>query len=92
LGIGRDLESKSAIYFKAILFIVVLILSTIINLSETRLEYRIASLALAVWSVCRLYYFMFYVIENYVDKTYRFSGIYSFLRYLLKKDNSGRNM
>jgi hypothetical protein len=49
-------------------------------------------LAIAVWSFCRFYYFAFYVIEHYVDSTYRFSGIWDFFGYLLtKKGNHKRD-
>jgi hypothetical protein len=41
-------------------------------------------LVLAIWSFCRLYYFAFYVIEKYVDPGYKFSGIFSFLKYLIR--------
>jgi len=41
-------------------------------------------LTLAVWCFCRFYYFAFYVIERYVDPSYRFSGLLSFARYLLE--------
>jgi len=39
----------------------------------------------AVWSFCRFYYFAFYVIEHYVDPQFRFSGLLSFLRYLVHR-------
>jgi hypothetical protein len=39
----------------------------------------------AVWSFCRFYYFAFYVMEHYVDPSYRFSGLVSFARYLIQK-------
>jgi len=42
-------------------------------------------LAVAVWAFCRWYYFMFYVIEHYVDPTFKFAGLGSFLRYLRGK-------
>jgi len=42
-------------------------------------------LLLAVWSFCRFYYFAFYVIEHYIDPNYRFSGLLSFLRHLLRR-------
>ncbi|HTR41410.1 MAG TPA: hypothetical protein VMH87_07310 [Pseudomonadales bacterium] len=42
-------------------------------------------LALAIWSFCRLYYFAFYVIEKYVDPGYKFSGLMSFVKYLLQR-------
>jgi hypothetical protein len=45
--------------------------------------------ALAVWSFCRFYYFAFYVIEHYVDPSYRFSGLLSFIRYLLENKRQG---
>jgi hypothetical protein len=31
------------------------------------------------------YYFAFYVIEHYVDPGYRFAGLWSFVRYVLRK-------
>lgn len=42
-------------------------------------------LAVAVWCFARFYYFMFYVIEHYVDPGYRFAGVWSFARYLMRR-------
>lgn len=42
-------------------------------------------LAIALWAGARWYYFMFYAIEKYVDPTYRFAGLGSFLRFLFSK-------
>lgn len=39
-------------------------------------------LLITVWSFCRFYYFAFYVIQHYVDPTYYFSGLTSFLQYV----------
>lgn len=44
-------------------------------------------LALAIWCFCRFYYFAFYVIEKYVDPGFKFSGLWSFARYLLGRRN-----
>ena len=41
-------------------------------------------LAVAVWSFARAYYFAFYVIEHYIDPSYRFAGLVSLLRYLAR--------
>jgi hypothetical protein len=47
-------------------------------------------LTIAVWCFCRFYYFAFYVIERYVDPSYRFSGLWSFAMYLLsRRDRRG---
>jgi len=40
-------------------------------------------MAIAVWSFCRFYYFGFYVLERYVDPSYKFSGLISMARYVL---------
>ena len=53
------------------------------------LALTLAVLALAVWCFCRFYYFAFYVIEHYVDPGYRFSGLGSFVGYLLSKRRRG---
>jgi hypothetical protein len=39
-------------------------------------------LAITVWCFCRAYYFAFYVIQHYVDPTFKFAGLGAFVRYL----------
>lgn len=49
-------------------------------------SWRVALLlGVCVWSLCRFYYFAFYVIEHYVDPEYRFSGLSDFARYAVQK-------
>ena len=45
-------------------------------------------LLLAIWGFCRAYYFAFYVIQNYIDPTYKFSGLIDFAKYSIKKGKS----
>ncbi|AIE85197.1 hypothetical protein OP10G_1829 [Fimbriimonas ginsengisoli Gsoil 348] len=47
-----------------------------------------ALLGIALWSFCRWYYFMFYVVEHYVDPAFRFAGLGSFLAYLWRRKKS----
>lgn len=42
-------------------------------------------LGIAIWAAARAYYFAFYVVEHYADPGYRFAGLWSFVRYLLRK-------
>jgi hypothetical protein len=42
-------------------------------------------LVVAIWAFCRAYYFAFYVVEHYVDPTYRYSGLLSLVRHALRK-------
>ncbi len=80
-----DLKNPKLIYAKGWLFLAILLISITAVLLETR-SWRIAALLLLiVWSSARFYYFMFYVIEKYVDSSYRFAGITSFIRYFLQR-------
>ena len=48
-----------------------------------RPSWRLLALhAVAVWAFARAYYFAFYVVGRYVDPSYRFAGLGSFVRYL----------
>ena len=42
-------------------------------------------LALIVWAACRFYYFIFYVLERYVDSSLRYAGIITLVRAILAK-------
>ncbi|MBM4063968.1 MAG: hypothetical protein FJ265_23150 [Planctomycetes bacterium] len=43
-----------------------------------------ACLVLLGWSCSRAYYFVFYVVERYVDPSYRFAGLLDFARWLAR--------
>ena len=78
----RDLTAPFWLKIKALLFLLLGISSAALLMSE-RPTLKIALLlVLTVWSFCRLYYFAFYVIEKYLDPSYRFSGLMSCLRCL----------
>lgn len=80
-----DLKSAKLIYLKGFLFLVVGLLSALGILLESPTLRTAFLLLIALWSFCRLYYFLFYVIEKHVDSEYKFAGLYSFLVYLLRK-------
>ena len=79
-----DLKDSKLMYLKGFLFLSTLIVSIILILLETFSYKIVLLLGLVVWSAARLYYFMFYVIEKYIDPTFKFSGIFSFIKYLMK--------
>jgi hypothetical protein len=75
-------------YLKAALFVVIGAAACTIVLLE-RPALRVAlCLAIAIWAFARAYYFAFYVIEHYIDDRYKYSGLISFVRYLIGR--SGR--
>jgi hypothetical protein len=80
----KDLTNPSWIKAKGLLFLFLGLLSATLLLVE-RPTVRVAALLLiATWSFCRFYYFVFYVLERYVDPSYRFSGLLSLASYLLR--------
>jgi hypothetical protein len=82
-----DITSKPLLYLKGALFLVGgLMASGLLILEQPTLKV-VVLLAIAVWCFARAYYFAFYVIEHYVDPTYRFAGLWSFGRYLLRRKN-----
>lgn len=67
---------------KALLFGVIALLCGALLWIE-RADVITGALILALmWSSARLYYFVFYVIERYIDADYKFAGIGSLLSYL----------
>ena len=80
-----DLKSKTAIYLKAILFLVIGVTAFVLLLAQNYNVQTTLLLALVIWSFCRAYYFAFYVIEHYVDPGFRFAGLFAFAKYLIKR-------
>jgi hypothetical protein len=80
-----DIKNPKLLYLKGGLFVIGgLLASAGILLIVPSL--RIAALlAIAIWCFARAYYFAFYVIEHYVNPGYRFAGLWSFVRYTLKR-------
>lgn len=73
------------IKLKGILFLLIGITAAILVFLDNPKWQTALLLALAIWSFCRFYYFAFYVIEKYVDPTYKFSGLISLAKYLFRR-------
>jgi hypothetical protein len=86
-----DLTNPRFIKLKGLLFLVLGFITSGLLILEHP-TWKVGSLlALCVWCFCRFYYFAFYVIEHYVDASYRFSGLWSFARYLGQRRNQGND-
>jgi hypothetical protein len=83
-----DLKSPTLIYAKGFLFLFTGIVSAGLLLAEVPNLRVAALLAIAIWCFCRFYYFCFYVIEHYVDSSYKFAGLTSFFLYLWRTSRS----
>ena len=80
-----DLKNPVAIKVKGALFLLIGITASALLLFNAPSLQNAFLLCMAVWGFARFYYFAFYVIEHYVDPTYRFAGLISFAQYLLRK-------
>jgi hypothetical protein len=81
----KDITDPRWIKAKGLLFLVVGLLASGLLVAEHPEVEVVLLLGIAAWCFCRFYYFAFYVIERYVDPGYRFSGLWSFARYLCSR-------
>jgi hypothetical protein len=79
-----DLTDPRLMYAKGALFLIAGGLAAAALLAEARSVPVAVLLAVTVWCFSRAYYFAFYVVGRYVDPSYRFAGLGSFVRYLLR--------
>lgn len=75
--------SRPWILLKAALFVVIGVVTGGLILWDSPSWRTLLLLAALVWACCRAYYFAFYVIEKYLDPSFRFAGLTSAIRYLL---------
>lgn len=87
----KNLTDVRLIKLKGMLFLLLGLLSAAFLFFQHPTLSAAFLMVVAVWSFCRFYYFAFYVIEHYVDPSYRFSGLLSFARYLIQKRTSARS-
>jgi hypothetical protein len=79
----KDLTNPFWIKAKGLLFLLIGFVAAILIFLDEPNWKTATLLAVAIWSFCRFYYFAFYVIEKYVDPSFKFSGLISFAKYLL---------
>ena len=80
-----DLKNPKWMYLKAALFVLIGVSCFALVLVEHPTLSTAVCMLLMIWAFSRAYYFAFYVIEKYVDPGYKFSGLLSFIRYLMTK-------
>ena len=79
-----DIKDPRLLYAKGALFVLGGILAAGLILGECPTVKVALLLGIAVWCFARAYYFAFYVVQHYVDPSYKFAGLWSFVRYVLR--------
>ncbi len=83
----QELTDARWIKLKGFLFFGLGLSAALLFLAEQPTLKGTLLLTVAVWGFCRAYYFAFYVIERYVDPTFRFSGLCAFVCYWFGRRN-----
>lgn len=86
----KSLTSVPLMYLKASLLFVAGFISAALLVLRSPSVVTVLLVSITTWAFCRAYYFAFYVVERYADPTYRFSGLMSFVRYLLRRRPAAR--
>jgi hypothetical protein len=89
MRLSDDLSNPAWIHLKGWLFLLLAVIASVGLLIQNPSWENLAFLGIALWGACRWYYYMFYVIEKYVDPSYKFSGLSSLLGYLYKQKKGG---
>ena len=74
-----DLSSRKLIVLKGLMFLAVAVGASTLLLIESPSIKVAVLLVILVWSACRFYYFLFYVLEHYVNPDLRYAGILALL-------------
>ena len=83
----KDISSIRLIKIKGALFFVLAMTASALLLQRCWNVTNAVLLLIVIWGFCRAYYFAFYVIQHYVDPSFRFSGLGAFCSYLVRAKN-----
>tara|TARA_Y100001933_G_scaffold184398_1_gene183198 strand:- start:134 stop:397 length:264 start_codon:yes stop_codon:yes gene_type:complete len=82
-----DIKKVWLLYLKGFLLFLIGFISSLLLVLLNFNFITIVLLSLAIWGFCRAYYFAFYVIQHYIDPTFRYSGLIDFAKYKMKRRN-----
>jgi hypothetical protein len=85
-----DLTSRRWIVLKGGLFLAIAVVAALLIGIEAPSWRVVTLLILLAWASARFYYFLFYVLERYVDPRLKYAGILAMLRTLLLRGRSSR--
>ena len=84
----RDLHEPKWMYAKAAMFVLIGLVSSALIVAENFTLETCVLLGLSIWGFSRAYYFAFYVIERYVDPSFKFSGLWAAFKYIWRRSGT----
>lgn len=82
-----DIKNPTVLKAKGLLFLFLGLLSGGMLLAQIPTLTAAILLAITIWAFCRFYYFAFYVLHHYADPNFKYAGLGSLIRYLLRKSS-----
>lgn len=83
---NRDIKAPWLIHTKAALFGVAGLTAAVMLLVQSPTLKTTALLMIVIWAFCRLYYYLFYVLDRYLGRQKRFAGVVDAMRYLFSAE------
>ena len=80
-----DLKNPMWMYLKAGMFLLIGAVCFALAILDHPTVGKAALMIVMIWAFARAYYFAFYVVEKHADPGYKFSGLLSFVRYMLTR-------
>ena len=80
-----DIKSPTLLKIKGILFLVLGLISVGLLILQSPNWTTTGLLLIVIWAFSRFYYFAFYVLHHYADKSFKYSGLLDLIRYLVGK-------
>lgn len=84
----RDLESRRWIIAKGALFLFLILTCSGLIYAAAPSWSTVFLLLVLIWSAARFYYFLFYVLEKYVNPSLRYAGVLSLIGAIVDKAGS----
>jgi hypothetical protein len=82
--LNRDIQSKRLLHMKGYLFLLLGLMAAGILIFQSPNIRTLLLLLIAIWSFCRFYYYLFYVLERYIGRDQKYAGILDALSYALR--------
>lgn len=82
MNVFNDIKSKGLLHAKGLLFLFLGLATAGLLFLESQSLRTLVLLVVTIWSFCRFYYYLFYVLENYAGRNQKYAGLFDALRYV----------
>ena len=90
MNILGDIKSPRLLHAKGLLFVALGLFSAGLLFAQVPTVKTALLIGITIWSFCRFYYYLFYVLERYLGREKRFAGIFDALKFILSQPGSDK--